>query len=322
MRKIDPVEQALERLSALRHETPGPAMITELKPFLKNRSNLVVAKAAKIAGEIRATELVPELVAAFHRLMEDAPKLDKTCAATTEIVGALYELDYTESEIYLQGIHHVQMEGSYGPPVDAAAKLRGVSALGLARTRHPDALDEIVTLLVDEWPPARIGAVRALGSNGGPAGALLLKLKLLTGEEEPDVLAECFSGLLADGREKSLRLVASYASSDDVAVAEAALLAIGTSRLPGAFEVLKKKVRSTSAGPLRRVTLLAIAMLRSDEAIKFLLALLPESTLPLAKDAITALAIFRTNEKVRAQVEAAVAARNDKALSEIFRQEF
>ncbi|HEY6972155.1 MAG TPA: hypothetical protein VJA94_23285 [Candidatus Angelobacter sp.] len=322
MKKPDPVEQALDRLSALRHAAPGSEVTQELKAFLKNRSNVVVAKAAKIAGETHATELVPELMAAFHRLMANPEKLDKGCAATTEIAAALYELDYTEPEIYLLGIYHVQMEGSFGPPVDAAAKLRGVSALGLARTRHPQALEEIVTLLVDAWQAARIGAVRALASNGGHAGSLLLRLKLLTGEQEPDVLAECFSGLLAGTGESALPLVASYVDSPDLAVAEAALLAIGSSRLPGAFILLKEKSARTAAGPLRRITLLAIAMLRSDEAVKFLLACLADGSAQTAKDALMALAIFRTNEKVRAQVEAAVVSRDDSSLTEVFRQEF
>jgi len=322
LRKPDPVEQALDRLSALRNETGIPAFAGEVKACLKNRSNLVVARAAKIAGEAHASELITDLVATFHRLMKDAPKLDKGCAATTEIVSSLYELDYVEPEIYLLGLHHVQMEGSFGPPVDAAAKLRAISALGLARTRYPHTLDEIVSLLVDDWPHARVGAIRALTSNGGQAGTLLLKLKLLTGESEPDVLAECFSGLLACAPERSLPLVASYIDSEDVAVAEAALLAIGSSRLPEAFELLKEKCRRGVSGPLRRVLLLAIAMLRSDAAIEFLLSLLAESTTQFARDVITALAIFRNNEKVRASVEAAISRHNDKDLMELFRQEF
>lgn len=222
MKKSDPVEEALDRLSAFKHEAGTSAAATrELRTFLKNRFNLVVAKAAKIAGEAHIMELIPDLIAAFHRLMGNAQKLDKGCAATTEITSALYELDYTEPDIYLLGIHHVQMEGAFGPPVDAAAKLRAVSALALARTRYPYALDEIVTLLVDAWPQARIGAVRALTSNGGQAGALLLKLKILTRETEPDVVAECFSGLLAIAPEQSLPLIATYIDSEEPAIAEA-----------------------------------------------------------------------------------------------------
>jgi hypothetical protein len=322
LKKPDPVEHALDRLAALKNEAGGPGFVAEIKGFLKNRSNLVVAKAAKIAGQARATELVPELVGAFHRLMKDPSKLDTGCAATTSITGALYELDYAEPEVYLLGVHHVQMEGSFGPPVDAAAKLRAISAMALARTRHPYALEEIVSLLVDEWPEARIGAARALAVNGGPAGALLLRLKILTGESETDVLAECFSGLLAAAPERSLSLIAGFIDSEDIAVAEAALLALGSSRLPEALGLLKARWERTAGGPLRKIVLLAIAMTRSDAALEFLLALLAECPPAVAKDVIAGLALFRNNERVRSQVESVVARRNEKSVSEIFRQEF
>lgn len=282
----------------------------------------MVAKAAKIAGEKRAVELVPELVAAFRRLMENPSKLDKGCAATAAIVGALYALDYAEPEIYLRGIHHVQMEGSFGPPVDAAAKLRAISALALGRTHHPAALDEIVCLLVDEWPEARIGGVRALTVNGGSAGALLLRLKVLSGESHPDVLAECFAGLLATAPERSLPLVGGFIDSEDTAVREAALLALGSSRLSGALELLKARWDSTRGGPLRKTLLLAIATIRSDEAIEFLLTLLAVCPPAIAKDVIAALAFFRNNDKVRSRVESVVKQQNDESVEEFFRQEF
>lgn len=320
MPRSDPVEQALDRLSALKNEAETPAVSKELKAFLKNRSNFVVAKAAKIVDERRITELLPDLVAAFQRLMTNPQKLDKGCAAVTEIVAALYELDYLEPEIYLMGIHHVQMEGSFGPPVDAAAKLRGLSAMALARTRYHRALEEIVSLLVDRWPPARIGAVRALASNGGQAGALLLKLKILTGESEPDVLAECFSGLLAAAPESSVPLIAGYIDFEDLAIAEAALLALGSSRLPEALNVLKE--RWPANAPLRKAHLVAIAMVRSEEAIEFLLSLLAESSIQTAKDLIVALAVFRSNEKVRDRVKVLISQRNDKSLNEAVSTEF
>jgi hypothetical protein len=321
MKKPDPVEQALDRLGSLRSESPA-AVTQELKAFLKNRSNLVVAKAAKIAGELHATDLIDDLLLALHRFMVNPQKLDKGCAATTEIVATLYEMDHVEPEIYLLGIHHVQMEGSFGPPVDAAAKLRAFSALGLARTRHPQALEEIVPLLVDPWPQARIGAVRALAANGGQAGALLLKLKILTGEDELDVLAECFSGLLSCAPESSLPLVATYTDSEDQAIAEVALVAIGSSRLPQALAFLQGRWETSTFASPRKALLLAIAMVRSEAAIEFLLSLLSDSKVQNAKDIIAALAIFRDNTKVRLAVEQAVSALNDKALSEAFRQDF
>lgn len=322
MKKPDPTEQALDRLGALRNEAPSPALTQELKALLKNRSNFVIAKVADLTGKNRTTELIPDLVDAFKRLMKDPHKADKGCVALTAITNALYELDHLEPETYLLGIHHVQMEGAYGPPEDVAAKLRGACALGLARTRYPHALDEIVPLLVNEWIPARVGAIRALATNGGEAGALLIKLRLLTGETDPDVMAECFSGLLANSPETSLPLIAGYADSEDLAIAEAALLGLGSSRLPKALEILMEKWERTALAPLRKILLLSIAMVRSDAALEFLLSLLPDSSLQTAKDLITALAIFRDNEKIRSQVEAVVAQRNDRQLMEAFRQEF
>lgn len=322
LKKPDPVEEALDRLAALKNEAAGASVTAEVKSFLKNRSNLVVARAAKVACHARTPELVPDLVAAFHRLMQNPAKLDKTCAATNEIATALYELDYVEPEIFLLGIHHVQMEGSFGPPVDVAAKLRAISALGLARTNHPAALDEIVSLLVDEWPDARIGAIRALAVNGGQAGALLLKLKLLTGDSEPDVLAECFSGMLTAAPERSLRLIAGFADSEDTGIAEAALLALGSSRLPEAFDLLKDKWERTAGGPLRKAVLVGMAMIRSDAAIEFLLTLLAECTPTMAKDVLAGLALFRDNENIRSRVQSVVKRRKEASVSEFFAQEF
>lgn len=323
MKKPDPVEHALDRLGCLRSEADLSVAVTqELKAFLKNKSNLVLAKAAKILGELHAANLIQDLIAAFDRCMANPQKLDKGCAALTEIASALYQMDYVEPEIYLRGIRHVQMEGSFGPPVDAAAKLRAVCALGLARTRHHQALEEIVPLLVDPWPQARIGAIRALALNGGHAGALLLRLKVLFGESDLDVLAECFSGLLSSAPESSLPLITTYIDAEDQAVAEVAVLAIGSSRLPEAFALLCARWEKSAFSPVRRALLLAIAMVRAEEAIEFLISLLPDSNVQTVKDVISALAIFRDNDKVRFAVEKAISLRNDYALSEAFRQEF
>ena len=91
----------------------------------------------------------------------------------------------------------------------AAAKLRGVCAQGLLRTRYPNALDEVVPLLLDREPETRLGAVKTLATNGGEAGGLLLKMKVYTGDQQPEVLGECFAGLLAAASERSVTFVGS-----------------------------------------------------------------------------------------------------------------
>ena len=85
---------------------------------------------------------------------------------------------------------------------------------------------------------------------------------------------------------------------------------------------LKAKCERTAGGQLRKTVLLAIAMVRSDAAIEFLMELLAECTPAVAKDVIAALAFFRNNERVRSQVESVVARRGEKSVSEVFREEF
>ncbi len=321
MSKTDPVETALNRLSDLR-TAPAELAIKEIRTCLCNRSNLVVAKASKLAGELRLSALIPDLAAAFDRLMKNPQQLDKRCAAITEIVGALYEMDYREPEIYLRGMRHIQREASFGPPTDTAAALRGMSAQGQVRTGYVNALAEVVQLLVDPEAPARLGAIRALASNGGAAGVLLLRLKILTGDAEPEVTGECFAGLLAAAPEQSVSFVAKYVDDDDEAISGMAIWALGESRLPPAFEALKAKWERTVGRSCRKGLLAAIAAMRSEESIEFLRSLLESGSSQTARDVIAALAIYKRNESIKQAIAATVQQRGDKQVSETFAQEF
>ena len=278
MTKNDPVEQALDRLGEFRHKPPSD--LGEVRAFLRSRSNLVVSKAAKLCAEMDARSLIPDLLDAFERLMADTPRLDKRCAAVSEIIAALYQLDYSEPAPYLRSMRHRQLEASFGPPVDAAAKLRGLGAQGLLRTRHPDALHEAVPLLVDKEPPARIGAVRALAANGGDAGRLLLELKTLVGDQEPEVMAECFAGLLSDGAERLVTSVAQYLDSEDPALVEAAILAL------------------------------------------VLISVVKDATMQTAADAVEALSVYRSNDRIRDLLAETIAERNQPTLMDCFRLRF
>ena len=322
MPKSDPIENALNTIGELRHEAALERVTKELRSFLKHRSNLVVAKAAKVACELRLPELAPDLAAAFQRFMADPAKHDKRCAALTEIVTALYELDYLEPGPYLRTLHHVQMEGSFGPPVDAAAALRGISAQALLRTRYPDALSEVLPLLVDREPAARLGAVRALGANGGGPGRLLLRLKVLTGDDDPDVLAECFSGLLAAEPEQSLAFVARYLDDIEETTAEAAIWALGQSRLAPALEALKEKWERTMDASVRKVLAGAMAASRLPGATEFLCAQVQKASTQVASDVLAALTPYSSSEALARAVGAAVEKRGEPKLMEQFRREF
>jgi HEAT repeat protein len=320
--KPDPIEAALDAIGELRAVSSPDEALTQLRTQLKNRSNLVVAKAAKVAGELRLTGLTPDLIAAFERLWVNPAKLDKRCAATTEIVNVLYEFDYTEPEVYLRGIRHIQKEASFGPPVDVAAKLRGMCAQGLLRTRSADAMALVVNLLVDPEPPARLGAVRALASNGGEAGVLLLRLKTLIGDGDPEIVSECFMGLVAAAPEQSVPFVATYMDAEDEVIAEAAIWALGQSRQIAALAALKEKWERTVGRPLRKVLIAALAASRLEEAIDYLVSQLRSADERTADDILTALSNYAGGESVKQSVAAAVQERTEPAITKLFRQHF
>ena len=168
----------------------------------------------------------------------------------------------------------------------------------------------------------RMGAARAIGSAAGETGELLLLLKALAGDGEPDVLAECFSGMLASGAGRSLSFVASYLDHEEEAIVEAAILALGASRLPRAIDALREKWNRTVRSPIRKTLLLALATARQDSALEFLLSLVADAEPRVALDVISALRTYRNDERVRKSLEEAVQKRGDRRLSDAFHAEF
>jgi hypothetical protein len=252
--------------------------------------------------------------------MANPAKLDKRCAATFEIAAALHALDYTEPGIYLRGIRHVQMEGSFGPPVDEAAKLRALCALALVRTSHPEALVAVTELLADKQAYARMGAIRALATNGGEAGALLLRFKAVSGDDDPGVLAECFLGLLTTDLDRSLKFVAKFMDDDNPDVSESAILAIGAQRRMEAFEALREKWNRSVRREIRKTLLTAMATLRMDEATDFLVGLLESAAAPTAVEVIRVLAAHHREDRVRERVKKAVEQQGGPEVKQAFRE--
>ena len=322
MPKSPPTEDALAAIHAIRHSPEKFDLQRDLAPFLRHKSNHAIAAAAAAAEQLEAGALAPDLVLAFEKLMRDPAKLDPACKATTAIVQALIQLEDSAAQVYFAGIRHVQREGSYGPPVDAAAPLRGLCARGLARMGHPDALLECVTLLADSEIAARTGAIRAIADSGRPDGILLLRLKTLLGDREIDVTGECFASLLSLDPAGSVDFVAKFLNSDAEGMGEQAALALGESRLPAAFNVLRLAWERGGAAEQRRTLLVAIAMLRIDEALEFLLTRLADESGPVAGDALAGLAFYARDEAVLARVEEIIRQRGDSALEAVFAREF
>jgi hypothetical protein len=146
-------------------------------------------------------------------------------------------------------------------------------------------------------------------------------LKSIIGDADPEVIAECFSGLLSADREHSVDFVARYVDTDDE-IGEAAILALGASRLPQAIEALKEKWERTVRGPARKTLLIALATSRDESALNFLVSMLDSASTETASQVITALAVHKNSERIRQAVSAAVDRRRERALLDAFRREF
>jgi HEAT repeat protein len=308
-RRRDPLEERLDRLGDLREDPDSPATTEALRAALGDRHNLVAAKAARMAAELGKDELASELTAAFDRFLD--AEADRGCHAKTAIAKALVELDHPATRLFRRGIRVVQMEGAYGGPVDVAQELRANCAIGLVNSGHPDAVVELVPLLTDPGLPVRLAAAQGIGASGRAEAEAVLRLKALVGDEEPEVITECLAALLRLAPERSLEFVEPFLASGGPfsgARREAAILALGESRLEEAVGVLRREWGRSHDGDSRRTVLLALVTSRRESALDFLLSLVAEGEPRPAREALSALAIHRRDERIRERVAAAVRA--------------
>lgn len=300
----------LAKLGRSELTTEGKA---QLKKAISGQKSLLISKAADIAGDHRLIEFSPLLVSAFERLMNKGPAADKGCRAKTSIVRALNKLDHTGSAVYLAGVKYVQLEASFGPPEDVAIHVRYDSALGLARIYHPDINYILTDLLADKESFVRIGAAKALAYLGQPEGELLLRLKVLMGQDQIEVIGECMMGLMGMSPKRSLDFITKYLFSRDESMVESAAIAIGSSRVPEALGVLMQAWDRNPGARVRRSLLLPIALLRTEEAFDFLLGILATSDRGMAMDTLSAVKIYAEEQSV-VKIKAVLAKLKDPAL--------
>lgn len=305
------LEANLAALDALRADPRSGLTIERLCKALASKSNHLIARAAQMAGEYEIETLERDLAQAFERLLDSPFKADKGCDAKIALAEALYHLGCDRESLFLRGIHHIQLEPVYGGKEDTAARLRAVCALGLVGMNHPQTMVELAHLLADPEMDARIGAVRALAHTQPAASVPLLRFKVLIGDVDSRVLYQCFRALLTLSPESSLAFVARFLGDEDVAVGESAAIALGESRLGAAFEFLKAGWERALEPSLRRAILYAIAMLRHEQAIDFLLSLVAEGSPAIARGAIAALEMYRQDGHLWRRVEQLVRARDD-----------
>jgi HEAT repeat protein len=301
-------EQKLADLEALRNAgDAGPETRRALARALGDRNNYVVAKAAAIVAALSVGQLVPDLLAAYHRFFTDPAKSDPQCWAKTALIKALADLGHDDSATYLRGLRHVQMEPVWGGQADSAATLRGHCALALVACRDISDLDlltHLTDLLVDPEKTVRAEVARAIGRLGSREAAIVLRLRALVGDSEPEVLGACLSGLLSIDPGPGIPFVARFLDQRGDAAAEAAL-ALGLTHDARAFELLKERYPRERNPDLRTVLITAIALTRLPEALEMLVRIV-ETSAPNAAAAIEALASIRLPDDLRARLAAAV----------------
>jgi hypothetical protein len=301
-------EADLAALAACRADPTSAESARVLGEALAQGGSFAVAAAARLVGENELEPLASRLAPAYARVAERDPG----CHAKLAVVEALCRLGRDERDTFLHGARCRQLEAAWGPPVDTAAALRGHAALGLANGAHPDAAAVIAELLADpEWV-TRAGAARAAAALDPDVAVPLLVLKASAGDPQPEVLGDCLRGLLAAAGARALPWVVARLDADE-AVAEQAALALGESRLEPAFAPLRELAEHAS-GDRRRVALLALALLRQDAALAYLLGLVREAARATAAAALEALAIHKHDDRVADAARAAARAHGDPAL--------
>ncbi len=307
------IEQQLDLLNLLRSAEPTEATVAVLRKALTNPVNVVIAKAAKIAGELQLQAVIPELVKAFETLLQNPVETDPKCWGKEAISKALINLGHSESATFLRGLRHVQMEPIWGTEVDTAATLRGTCALALLQctdlTRE-DKLWRLMRALTDKQAPVRIDAARALEQLEGIEAALLLRLKARMGDSESSVTGQALESLLGVEGETAVPFVSEFLTSRDDEVREQAALALGASRVPAAIALLIE-----TWGKFRSEALLrGISASRQESAIQFLLDLLRQGPEHEAMAALQALELHRDSAEIKKQVVEVVKIRGSATL--------
>jgi HEAT repeat protein len=311
-------EDQLAKLEALSREDPEQA-VASLRMALRHANNFLVAKAAEMTRRFNLKELTPDRVAAYERFFEDAEKCDPQCWAKNALSRTLADFEYEDSGVFLRGLRHVQMEPVWGGRSDTAATLRATCAQALVSCRdlrETELLALLIELFRDKDKTVRVEAARAMVQVGSDAAALLLRLRVTLGNDEPEVLAACFSGVLELEGTAAIAWVEEFLAAADDTAAEAAL-ALGQTRTLEAFTALKKAISGQKDSWFCGVLLTAIAMTRREEAFHFLLELVREES-RLATDAITAVLHAAPPAGVTERLEAVVRSTENARLLQAF----
>jgi hypothetical protein len=303
-------DEQMQELDSLKGRALQPDDVALLQKSLASRNNFIVARAARLAEDNTLAGLVPEMITAFDRFFVNAEKSDPQCWAKNALSRALAKLECRDKDVFLRGLYHHQMEPTWGGRSDTAGTLRANCALALVACEglaNEDLLLLLLDLLVDPDKSVRVETVRAIAQLDSLA-IPVLRLRALIPGEDPEVLAACFSALLAIDRGPAIPFVARFLHTADDCAAEAAFALAETHTAPALDKLLQLRRQPTPATTepwFAGVLLSAIAFTRLPQATDYLIGLIEreEREAPLA---IEALAKASPSEELRGRVAKAV----------------
>src|SRR5690606_28582205 len=126
--------------------------------------------------------------------------------------------------------------------------------------------------------------------------------KMSLGDSSPEVMGECFAGLLRLDPRNNLPRIAPFLSDKSEELACEAAIALGEIRLPSALPYLQSQLRQTTSGEYVRVLLTAIGLLGTPEAVEQLFSVVESGNYDTAVAAINALANCRERETIKVRL--------------------
>jgi hypothetical protein len=318
------IDDKLRLLREIRNQGDVNTIREAVTKYLSDGSNLVVAEAAKLVGEFELSGFEPVLLAAWERLFNQADRIkaDKGCAAKAAIIESLGRLSYDEPEFFLEAIVYQQVEPAWPKANDTAENVRAGSAFALACSKRLRAVDKL-NAFVDYMQGTRVdrvSAVKAIAATGSESALPLLRLKLLSGDGEVEVLGACMAGLLELAPESSIPLVARFLANLNEEIVLEAAAALGTCGRPKAIEALISTWKKAIDTEIQRSLVISIGLSRDPVAVNFLISQLELKLDP--RTVIDALKPSCVYQEIRARVREALNKLNDRALVAEFDRKF
>ncbi len=312
------------RLRSLENDPALPDLEETLTAALASANNRLVGRAAALVGQHKLDSFTDDLRTAYERFLENPLTTDRGCEAKTPLCEALRQIEYDDADFFLEGIHYVQREPAYNDKryVDAASEVRAICGFALIQLNDSRAMSELVDLLGDPEKTARAGAARAIAHGRSQASELLLRLKIDLGDPEPEVLGECFAGLLRIDPSGGIARIAKFLEHPSEDICCEAALALGESRTEAAFAPLREQADRRHGRDFENVLLTSIGLLGIPQSVDYLLQVVTRPDLGAAIAALRALRHCRDPRSFSQRLQKVVAQTKNRQIDQVCSEEF